>query len=51
VDELVSAGTPVDDDTAARLKALVTRLPAARPGSFDATTASDEELFALLDRR
>jgi acyl transferase domain-containing protein len=51
VDDLISAGAVVDDDTAALLRTITARLAAAGTGTFDAMTATDEELFQLVDRR
>jgi pimaricinolide synthase loading module/candicidin polyketide synthase FscA len=48
LEALIAAGTDVDADTAARLRAITTRL-GATGSRIDVQTASDEELFRLLD--
>ncbi|MFI1798846.1 type I polyketide synthase [Streptomyces sp. NPDC020379] len=54
LESLLTTGTPVSADTAARLKAVAARCRADAPGpspagAFDLSSASDEELFGLLD--
>ena len=50
LEKALATGTPLDADTAARLKSIVTRhRPTADQEAVDVDTASDEELFRLMD--